>query len=105
MRQGHVNLILENGQEMNHLADVRTYSILRTLASNHFEYILCAVIRCEDLDDISQGSVSQGGNTPGSTTTYSCNSGYELVGDETRTCQFNPREWSGDEPSCRRKDV
>ena len=54
---------------------------------------------CEDLPNIFRGSVSLSGNSVGSTATYVCVQGYELVGAEVRTCQ-NTGEWSGTEPSC-----
>ena len=31
--------------------------------------------------------------------TYSCDEGYSLDGDQTRTCQGN-REWTGAAPTC-----
>ena len=35
----------------------------------------------------------------GQTANYSCNTGYNLVGDSTRTCQATGN-WSGSEPTC-----
>ena len=32
---------------------------------------------------------------------FTCNTGYELTGSDTRTCQSN-RSWSGTDISCRR---
>ena len=34
----------------------------------------------------------------GSTATYTCDSGYELIGDDTRTCEDGV--WTGQEPTC-----
>ena len=34
---------------------------------------------------------------------YTCNEGYNLVGDAVRTCQAN-EEWTGTEPICMRKN-
>ena len=39
------------------------------------------------------------GTTFGQTATYSCNTGYTLEGNSTRTCQANGM-WSGNEPTC-----
>ena len=39
------------------------------------------------------------GTTFEQTATYSCNSGYNLVGSMTRTCQANG-VWSGSQPTC-----
>ena len=38
----------------------------------------------------------------GSVATYSCDAEFELVGNETRTCQSGSA-WSGTEPSCQRE--
>ncbi len=66
-------------------------------------YTAHAVFSCDTLRDISSGRVVLTGTTVGSTATYSCNKGYILVGDQTRTCQFDG-EWTGREPYCQRKD-
>ena len=39
------------------------------------------------------------GTTVGQTATYSCDTGYNLVGNSTRTCQATG-EWSGSAPVC-----
>ena len=56
---------------------------------------------CSDLNNPNNGQVSLSGTTIGSTASYSCDAGYELEGDKTRTCQSNG-QWSGREPSCTR---
>ena len=51
------------------------------------------------------GSVSQTGTEVGDTATYMCDPGYELVGDEVRTCQRindNTTAFDGEQPVCRR---
>ena len=46
------------------------------------------------------GSVDYAAGTMfGQTANYSCNTGYNLVGDSTRTCQATGN-WSGSEPTC-----
>ena len=58
------------------------------------------VVDCSALTNPANGQVSQAaGTTFGETATYSCNTGYNLVGDNTRTCQATG-EWSGSEPAC-----
>ena len=60
-------------------------------------------INCGPLPDIANGKVAIAPDTRlGSTATYSCNAGFNLVGAATRQCQANG-EWSGQEPSCERK--
>ena len=57
---------------------------------------------CGSLTNPANGQVSHTtGTTFGQTATYSCNTGYNLVGDSTRTCQATG-EWSGSEPTCER---
>ena len=64
----------------------------------------CVGIDCGPLPHIANGQVSIAPDTRlGSTATYTCISGYNLVGKETRTCEAN-EEWSGEEPVCERKE-
>ena len=61
-----------------------------------------AVVNCGTLSNPANGQVSHtGGTTLGQTATYSCNTGYSLVGDSTRTCQ-STGVWSGSVPTCPR---
>ena len=67
--------------------------------------VLClmySAVDCGTLPTPANGQVNQtAGTTFGQTATYSCNTGYNLVGDNTRTCQAT-RNWSGSEPTCER---
>ena len=55
---------------------------------------------CGNLTNPANGQVSQAaGTTFGQTAVYSCNTGYNLVGDSTRTCQADGM-WSGSETTC-----
>ena len=60
---------------------------------------LLADVTCGGLPDPDNGVVTLSDNIPGSTATYSCNPGYRLEGDSTRTC-MEDGEWSGAPPSC-----
>ena len=53
---------------------------------------------CDTLTDPANGQVSHPRTTLGQTATYSCNTGYNLVGDSTRMCQA--MGWSGSAPTC-----
>ena len=59
---------------------------------------------CEELNDPLFGTVSYSGMEPGTVAEYSCNPGYLLSGDRTRTC-LDPGMWSGNEPTCEREYV
>ena len=58
-----------------------------------------AVVDCGGLSNPENGAITMSGTTYNSVATYSCNDGYNLVGDITRTCQANAT-WSGRDPSC-----
>ena len=64
-------------------------------------FLLSTVVDCSALTNPPNGQVSTTGTTFGQTATYSCNMGYNLVGDTTRTCQATGN-WSGSEPTCER---
>ena len=57
---------------------------------------------CGTLKNPRYGQVVLTGTIFGSTATYSCNTGFILVGEQTRTCQANGK-WSGRAATCHRK--
>ena len=58
---------------------------------------------CGTLTNPANGQVSHTAEaTFGQTATYSCDTGYILMGDSTRTCQATGR-WSGNTPTCQGK--
>ena len=62
-------------------------------------HVLTAV-ECGTLTNPTNGQVSHTGRTTfRQTATYSCDRGYDLVGNSTRTCQANG-VWSGSIPIC-----
>ena len=63
-------------------------------------FFILAVVDCGNLTTPANGSVTHTVRTTfNQTATYSCNTGYNLVGDSTRTCQADG-EWSGSAPTC-----
>ena len=58
-----------------------------------------AVVDCSSLTAPENGLVNVPTTIFNSTATYSCNDGYNLVGDTTRTCLASGN-WSGDDPNC-----
>ena len=62
-------------------------------------------MNCGTLTNPVNGRVSHsGGTTLGQIATYSCNTGYNLVGGSTRRCQARTTTgfWSGSASTCRR---
>ena len=83
-----------------------------------YTYITCIVysyvrilifhidIQCDDLSTPTNGNVTcssgrVGVGYEGDTCSFTCNTGYELTGSDTRTCQSD-RSWSGTDTVCRR---
>ena len=65
-------------------------------------YVLLSltVVDCGSLTDPANGQVNHTvGTTLGQTATYSCNTGYNLVGNSTRTCQAEGN-WTGSAAIC-----
>ena len=63
---------------------------------------------CSELNNPAFGTVSLTGRTVGSTATYMCNPGYNLVGTVTRTCEqldVATADWSDAPPTCQRMYV
>ena len=61
--------------------------------------IISSLALCIELSNPDNGNVTWTGLTNGSTATYTCDSGYQLTGDQIRTCS-STGVWSGQEPSC-----
>ena len=61
---------------------------------------LRTAVDCGTLTNPPNGQVTYTGRTIfGQTATYSCDTGYTLVGDSNHTCQATG-VWSGSEPIC-----
>ena len=55
---------------------------------------------CPALYEFLNGSVTVSGDTNNTIAVYSCNEGFELVGESTRVC-MSDLTWSGNSPICR----
>ena len=89
----HVN---ENGQM------VISYQLEPTnfVELNMYVYFRSTIVDCGTLNTATNGQVSHlNGTTFGQKATYSCNTGYNLLGENSRTCQADGM-WSGSEPTC-----
>ena len=63
-------------------------------------FLSLTAVDCGNLTDPANGQVNHtAGTTYGQTATYRCNTGYNLVGDSTCTCQATGN-WSGSAPTC-----
>ena len=66
----------------------------------HNIFLVLTAMDCGNLTDPVNGSVDHtAGTTFNHTAIYSCNTGYNLVGDSTHTCQ-RTGNWSGSAPTC-----
>ena len=67
-----------------------------------FISLFSTAVDCGALSNLTNGQVDHtAGKTFEQAATYSCNTGYNLVGDSTHTCQATG-EWSGSAPTCER---
>ena len=63
-------------------------------------FLILTAVDCGNLTYPANGQVDHtAGTTFEQTATYSCNTGYNLVGNSTRTCQAIGN-WSGSVPTC-----
>ena len=68
----------------------------------------CSAALCPDPRNISNGIVTFTNNSVNGTATYSCNSGFELIGEATTTCtvmNMNSATFQPVPPSCRGEHV
>ena len=67
-----------------------------------YVFSLLTAVDCGNLTDPANGQVIHpGGTTFGQTATYSCNTGFNLVGNSTRMCQADGM-WTASTPTCER---
>ena len=65
-----------------------------------YVFLSLTAVDCGNLTDPANGQVNHtSGTTFRENATYSCNTGYNLVGDSTHTCQATGN-WSGSAPTC-----
>ena len=67
---------------------------------------MCTSVSCTSLSDPNNGMINCSLGDDGvpsyeDTCNFTCNTGYELTGNDTRTCQSD-RSWSGTDAMCRR---
>ena len=63
------------------------------------------IVQCSELTDPLNGTIScsvgdDGVSSYEDTCSFTCNTGYELTGSDTRTCQSDG-SWSGSDATCR----
>ena len=67
----------------------------------HSHTFLSLCLDCGNLDEPTDGAVTMSNmNVYNSVATYSCNTGYMLIGATQRTCQADG-SWSGSGPTCK----
>ena len=62
-------------------------------------FLLYVGTMCSKLSNPINGEVNVPSRQVGSTATYSCNNGFNLVGDQSRVCRSGG-SWSGNAPTC-----
>ena len=77
------------------------------LLTIHAYFKIYVDIQCDNLSTPANGEITScssgrvGVGYEGDTCSFTCNTGYELTGSDTRTCQSNG-SWSGSDDVCRR---
>ena len=91
------------GLDRLQLARVRFTSSLHLLVDPAlFNTLHFSVSMCSNLEPPQNGNIVTTSTQFGGRATYSCTEGYQLEGDEVRTCQANGF-WSGSAPFCSSK--
>ncbi|XP_064386497.1 sushi, von Willebrand factor type A, EGF and pentraxin domain-containing protein 1-like [Halichondria panicea] len=81
--------------------EVSTTAMATCMASGMWETVpTCSPVDCGSLDALSNGAVdTSSGTTFMMTATYTCNTGYNIVGEATRTCRADTI-WTPEAPTC-----
>lgn len=102
--------VMDTGQELHPFASVSIILLatlhkewqLKQIKQPEILFLFLPAQECGTLKNPRYGQVVFTGTIFGSTATYSCNTGFILVGEQTRTCQANGK-WSGRAATCHRK--
>ena len=92
--------VMEHGVDLHQRVIVST--LIMTLVNLQYQFIAHTAVVCPLLENPSNGNVSMTGGVYQDTVTYTCNNGFQLSGDPTRTCGSDG-QWSGSAPTCDRK--
>ena len=66
--------------------------------------LLLYSVVCPSLNDPANGNVNVSGDFFGQTAEYTCNNGFNLIGDSIVTCGLDG-QWSGNPPVCEGKHL
>ena len=80
----------------------RTVPLHAVISHNNMYY--SSVVDCGALTSLSYGEVSVNETTFRASAVYTCNSGFLLQGNRSRTCQADGN-WSSSEPQCKGKEL
>ncbi len=90
-------------------AYIHTHHFIQTNTSRlHHGIESCPAALCDNPVDIGNGMVTFNGNSIGDVATYTCNVGFELIGNGTATCtqvDMDRAEFQPAPPSCRREYI
>ena len=102
------SLNIDESPKFCQIVKVKALSIIPTIRyiiKFKIMYLIIVDIRCGDLSTPANGEITScssgrvGVGYEGDTCSFTCNTGYELTGSETRTCQSDG-SWSGRETMC-----
>ena len=85
---------------------VSNYNFFNDLFISECHHLFCSAALCPDPVDIEYGMVTITGNSVGDTAAYSCDLGFELIGNATITCTLvdaNSAAFPSMPPFCRRE--
>ena len=95
-QDAHKKLMLQ----VNWLELFRAQCYIDTYLNHLHIFLILTAVDCDSLTDPTNGQITlTAGTTLGQNATYSCNTGYNLVGESTRTCQASGN-WSESAPTC-----
>jgi hypothetical protein len=99
-----INDNVQEGEERFTL-ELTAFDLSIVLVNSVVEVVIADddVALCPHLQAPADGAVRYNDRVVDSVAQYTCDEGFSLVGDDSRTCQFDST-WSGEEPTCQRDE-